>query len=203
MVERFNSGLEHTRKVLEQGFVTLEDFMGGDAAVVRAARISYMSEAGTPAQDACLIRRLLEGGHNTPFEHAVFRWAVKCPIFIARQWMRHRIGTFNEKSLRYCIAERECYAPEGTQNSVYKTAYAQAFEQYDKLLTAGVRPEQARIVLPVATYTEFVWTVNAWSLINFLEKRNERHAQFEMRKYAQAIHEIFAIVMPQTAEAFM
>jgi len=99
-------------QVLDRGWVQLEDCMGGDAAVIHAARICYQSRARSD-DGARLIRRLMssEFKHNTVFEHAVFRWGIKCPIFVARQWMRHRIGSFNEKSLRYCAAAREYYVP--------------------------------------------------------------------------------------------
>ena len=103
------------RDVLDKGWVQIEEQMGGDAAVIRGARICYQSTPLSPDADERLIRRLLttHPRHNTVFEHAVFRLGVKCPLFVARQWLRHRIGTFNEKSLRYCAAEREYYVPTG------------------------------------------------------------------------------------------
>ena len=192
--------------VLDKGWVQLEDYMGGDAAVIRGARICYQSEARTPDADPRLIRRLMssEPKHNTVFEHAVFRFGVKCPLFVSRQWMRHRIGSFNEKSLRYCIADREYYVPSGDAADL--DAYCQhmdaSFDLYERLIASGWRRERARGVLGTAVYTEFIWTVNAWSLMNWLAKRLDPGAQWEHRKYADAILEIYRQVMPITATAF-
>jgi thymidylate synthase (FAD) len=192
--------------VLDKGWIQLEEWMGGDAAVIRGARICYQSEAKTPGADERLIRRLMasEPKHNTVFEHAVFRFGVKCPLFVARQWMRHRICSFNEKSLRYCLAEREYYVPQGELPE--KEAYIQhmeaSFDLYERLVQAGWKREQARAVLGTAVYTEFIWTVNAWSLMNWLHKRLDPGAQWEHRQYAEAALEIFSQIMPITAAAF-
>jgi thymidylate synthase (FAD) len=141
--------------------------------------------------------------HNTVFEHAVFRFAVKCPIFVARQWMRHRIGTFNERSLRYCIADREYYVPDGTEGiDEYRVHMESAFDLYQSLLEMGWKRERARGVLGTAVYTEFIWTVNAWSLMNWLSKRYHKTAQWEHRQYADGVLSLFEIEMPITAGAF-
>lgn len=180
--------------------------MGGDAAVIRGARICYQSEARTPQADERLIRKLMasEPKHNTVFEHAVFRFGVKCPLFVARQWMRHRVCSFNEKSLRYCLADREYYIPQGDlpQRDAYVAHMEASFDLYEQLVAAGWKREQARAVLGTAVYTEFIWTVNAWSLINWLQKRLDKGAQWEHRQYAEAILRIFHEVMPITASAF-
>ncbi|MEN6479845.1 MAG: FAD-dependent thymidylate synthase, partial [Anaerolineales bacterium] len=184
----------------------LEDMMGGDAAVVRGARICYQSTAKSEGADERLIQRLMSSTprHNTVFEHAVFRWGVKCPVFVARQWMRHRIASYNEKSLRYCEAEREYYVPAGVaSDSPYVRHMEAAFDLYEQLLADGWKREQARGVLGMAVYTEFIWTVNAWSLMNWLEKRLDPHAQAEHRQYAEAALGIFRQVMPVTASAFV
>jgi thymidylate synthase (FAD) len=210
--------------VLDKGWVQLEESMGGDAAVIRGARICYGSESSGPDADARLIQRLMksEPKHNTVFEHAVFRWGVKCPIFVARQWMRHRIGTFNERSLRYCVASREYYVPPAP--SVLHAAFCAGAEEdpssghpllvdyvrhmeasldlYEKLVAAGWRKEQARSVLGLGTYTEFIWTVNAWSLMNWLTKRLHKSAQWEHRQYALAVLQLYEEAMPLTAAAF-
>lgn len=192
--------------VLDKGWVQLEEMMGGDAAVVRGARICYQSTPSTPQADTRLIRRLMRSTpkHNTVFEHAVFRFGVKAPIFVTRQWMRHRIGTFNEKSLRYCAAEAEFYVPaeELPQRDAYVQHMTASFVLYDQLLEAGWKREQARGILGTAVYTEFIWTVNAWSLMNWLEKRLDKGAQWEHRQYAEAIMAIYREVMPITATAF-
>lgn len=195
------------RKVLDHGFVVLEDFMGGDAAVIRAARICYGSESFSPAADARLINSLMksEPKHNTPFEHAIFRFYVKCPIFISRQWLRHRIGTFNERSLRRVTAKPDFYIPDEYDvfsRIMYQKGIEYCLQLYQNLLKIGWRKEVARAVLPLALYTEFIWTVNAWSLMNWLTKRLDGAAQWEHRQYAKAILEIFEEVMPITAAAF-
>jgi len=191
--------------VLDKGWVQLEEMMGGDEAVIRGARICYQSTSSSPQADERLIGRLMrsEPKHNTVFEHAVFRFGVKCPIFVARQWLRHRIGTFNERSLRYCIAEREYYIPaERAILDAYQEHMERSFDLYQRLLEAGWRREQARGVLGTSVYTEFIWTVNAWSLMNWLSKRYHKSAQWEHRQYADAILGIFEEAMPITASAF-
>jgi thymidylate synthase (FAD) len=192
--------------VLDKGCLQLEDWMGGDAAVVRGARICYQSEARSPDADERLIRRLMrsEPKHNTVFEHAVLRFGVKCPIFVARQWMRHRICSFNERSLRYCLADRAYYVPEGdlAQREAYVRHMEASFDLYEQLVAAGWKREQARGVLGTALYTEFIWTVNAWSFMNWLFKRLDKGAQWEHRQYAEAGLSIYSEVMPITASAF-
>lgn len=194
------------RSVLDKGWVRLEDLMGGDAAVIRGARICYQSTARTPHADELLIGRLMasEPKHNTVFEHAVFRWGVKCPLFVARQWMRHRIASYNEKSLRYCTADREYYVPEGDAEDValYRRHMEASFDVYERLIASGWRKERARGVLGLAVYTEFIWTVNAWSLMNWLYKRLDPAAQWEHSQYAEAVLEMFQMAMPVTAAAF-
>jgi thymidylate synthase (FAD) len=192
--------------ILDKGWLQLEDFMGGDTAVVRAARICYQSEGRSPRDDENLIRRLMKSDpqHNTVFEHATFRFGVKCPLFVARQWMRHRICSFNERSLRYCLADREYYVPE--QDLPAQDAYIRhmeaSFDVYEQLVQSGWKRERARGVLGTAIYTEFIWTVNAWSLMNWLYKRLDKGAQWEHRQYAQAALDMYVQVMPVTGTAF-
>ncbi len=192
--------------VLDRGWVRLEDCMGGDAAVIRGARICYQSTAGSSEADERLIRRLIaaEPKHNTVFEHAVFRFGIKCPLFVARQWMRHRIGTFNERSLRYCVADREYYVPSTDlpDKDLYIDMIERSFDLYEQLIASGWRREQARGVLGMAVYTEFIWTVNAWSLMNWLGKRLGKGAQWEHQQYAKAILALYRKAMPITAIAF-
>ncbi len=192
-------------QVLDKGWVQLEECLGGDEAVIRGARICYQSRSKTAEDDTRLIRRLMksEPKHNTVFEHAVFRWGVKCPLFVARQWMRHRIGSFNEKSLRYCVAAREYYVPaEERLNDDYVRHMEASFDLYEKLIAAGWKRERARGVLGTAVYTEFIWTVNAWSLMNWLSKRFHKSAQWEHRQYAVGVLQLYASAMPVTATAF-
>ena len=145
----------------------------------------------------------MSGQHGTPFEHAVMRWHVKCPLFVARQWLRHRIGSFNEKSLRYCVAEREYYVPaDKVEAPYYAAAIEHAFDTYEELVAKGWPREQARGVLPMSVYTEFIWTVNARSFMNWLSQRLAKGAQWEHRQYAEAALELWTEAMPVTASAF-
>jgi len=191
--------------VLDNGYVALVDSMGGDKAVIEGARRCYMSEPQGDEADAKLIRHLITKDHGTPFEHAYFRFDVKCPIFVARQWIRHRIGTYNEMSLRYCLAKRDFYIPEdlsGKALEKYKKTINDAFDAYEAIVASGVKREQARGVLPLSLYTLYYWTVNARSLMNFLKLRLDKAAQPEIREYAKALLEIFREAMPVTAKAF-
>lgn len=192
-------------KVLDNGYVALVDFMGADKAVIEAARRCYMSEPQGEDSDAKLLRHLILKDHGTPFEHAYFRFDIKCPIFVARQWMRHRIGTYNEMSLRYCLAKRDYYIPSNLSEQTlerYKKAVDNSFETYEELVNSGVKREQARGVLPLSVYTLYYWTVNARSLMNFLKLRLDKAAQAEIREYARALFGIFKEKMPLTARAF-
>jgi len=190
------------RNVLDKGWVQLEEMMGGDNACVTAARICYQSEGGSPEADKKLINRLIKAHHNTPFEHAVFRFRVKAPIFVTRQLMRHRLCSFCEKSLRYCVADREYYTPANIDTDDYREHMERSFDVYESLVNSGWKREQARGILGTCVYTEFVWTINAWSLINWMHKRCNKAAQWEHRQYALAVLEMFKEVMPITAEAF-
>lgn len=219
---------EGTIQVLDHGFVRLDASMAGDLAVVNGARVSFarhkteMDEA-----DEGLIRFLMREKHSSPFEHAVFRFHIRCPIFVAREWMRHRWSSFNEFSMRYAKASDDFYvpAPEDVRTQVGKPGaysfepvapelaeqtredlqgvYEQAFATYERLVEAGVAREIARCVLPVGAYTEFYWTVNARALMNFVSLRNAEMAQREIRRYAEAVETFFAELMPVTHAAFV
>ena len=212
--------------VLDRGFVRVVESVGGDAAVVRSARVSFGQETKGEEKDRRLIRYLLTHGHETPFEHAFFQFHVKCPLFVARQWLRHRWSSFNEISGRYTVFdEEEYYVPEKKriQEKVNKqgsevadltdeehAAFAgrireetdRAIAGYRRLLEEGVAKELARIVLPLNMYTQFYWSVNGRSLMNFLSLRCDVHAQYEIRQYAFAARRFFREKMPWTAEVF-
>jgi thymidylate synthase (FAD) len=219
---------EDAIRVLDHGFVRLDDAMASDLSVVNGARVSFarrkeeMEEA-----DAGLIRFLMRERHASPFEHSVFRFHVRSPIFIAREWFRHRWGSFNEFSMRYAKATDEFYVPEPEDvrsqvgkpgaysfepvsdelaertreelQAVYETAY----ETYERLVEAGVARELARSVIPVGAYTEFYWTVNARALMNFVSLRAADAAQREIRMYAEAVESFFEQKMPVTHAAFV
>jgi thymidylate synthase (FAD) len=215
-------------RVLDHGFVRLDAAMADDLSVVNAARVSFAQRSEEMDERAAgLIRFLMRERHGTPFEHNSFRFHVKCPIFVAREWMRHRTGSFNEWSGRYSQLEQEFYVPEpedvrtqvgkpgaytfeqvdpqlaeetrASQESVYEHAY----RTYEHLLERGIAKEIARNVLPVAIYTQFYWTVNARSLMNFVSLRNAETAQREIRRYGAAVEELFSRQMPATHAAFV
>ncbi|MCG2724781.1 MAG: FAD-dependent thymidylate synthase [Elusimicrobia bacterium] len=213
----------HLHNILDKGFVKLVDFMGGDSRAVDSARVSFGSKSKGEEQDKRLIEYLIKHQHHTPFEHCVFQFHIKCPIFVARQWMRHRWGSFNEVSSRYSEVKEEFYIPEkfrvqdrlNKQGSIdsssfnneelikeYSKSITASYETYKSLLSLGIAREMARMALPVAQYTQFYWTVNARSLLNFLFLRMDAHAQLEIRKYADAMAEIFKQKMPWTWDAF-
>ena len=176
--------------VLNNGTVSLVESMGRDAAVIRNARRCWRSSSKGQESDAKLIRHLLRAGHKSPFEAMVFTFDVKAPLFVARQWFRHRMGSFNEESLRYCTASRDFFVPEDLAPHLldaWNLHNNRSFDLYEQLTGAGVPKEQARSVLPMGIYTRFYWTVNGSSLMNFLTLRLDRHAQPEIRVYARAI----------------
>ena len=192
--------------VLNAGYVRLVEYMGGDESVIRNARRCWRSEdKSSEESDRNLIRHLLREGHMTPFETIVFTFDVKCPIFVARQWMRHRIGSFNEESLRYCVAERDYFIPHGLnqqQLAFWKMYNDEQFDRYD-LLKQTMPKEQARSILPLGTYTKFYWTVNGRSLMNFLKLRLDKGAQAEIREYAKVILDMAKIVAPVSFTEFV
>lgn len=194
-----------TYKVLDKGRVKLVRHMGGDKAVIEAARRCWRSKSKGTASDTNLINHLMKKDHGTPFEHAVFTFDIKCPLFVARQWFRHRIASYNEVSLRYCIAEKDFYAPDNLKETVlrhYKESIKKSLLSYEELLKSGVAKEQARAVLPLSLYTEFFWTINTRSLMNFLKLRLDEGAQLEIREYALVLLKIFEAKMPVCADSF-
>lgn len=212
-------------KVLDKGFVELISVMGSDQTVVKSARVSTGSGSKGQEKDKRLIEYLMKHRHETPFEHVVFTFHIKCPIFVARQWFRHRIASYNEKSGRYSKMSHEFYMPEKMRaphpkdkqmsvpnrgevddekaKTLIQEVYDHAYSVYQKLLEMGVARELARIVLPLSLYTEFYWTVNLRSLMNFLSLRADSHAQWEIQQYAKAIAEYFKDCCPWSYEAFL
>lgn len=187
--------------------VELVRVSGSDLDIANAARVSYGRLSHEVSErDKKLINFLMEHEHTSPFEHNQFSFRIKAPIFVARQWMRHRMNSYNEISYRYVTVNTEFYVPEtfrmqdnvNKQSShgefenqelleAYKNSLNQAYETYTKLLEAGVCREQARALLPVATYTEFIFTCNLHSLMHFLRLRLGSGAQKEIRSYAQSL----------------
>ncbi|HUK95861.1 MAG TPA: FAD-dependent thymidylate synthase [Gaiellaceae bacterium] len=219
---------DNTVNVLDHGFVRLDDAMADDLSVVNGARVSFAKHKEVMDEsDEGLIRFLMRDRHGTPFEHNSFRFHIRAPIFVAREWMRHRVGSFNEFSLRYARATDDFYIPEAEDvrsqvgkpgaysfepvpdeiaratreklQAVYETAYL----AYEQLVELGVARELARCALPVGAYTEFYWTINARSLMNFLSLRNSETAQREIRRYAEACELFLERLMPVTYAAFV
>ncbi len=214
--------------VLDHGFVRLDAVMADDLSVVNAARVSFARRRDeVDDADAGLIRFLMRDRHGTPFEHNSFRFHIRCPIFVAREWFRHRIGSFNEFSMRYAKATDDFYVPEADDvrsqvgkpgsysfepvdpavaertREEFRTIYDLAYATYTRLVEEGVARELARSVLPVGAYTEFYWTVNARALMNFVSLRAAQTAQREIRRYADACEQFLAEQMPITHAAFV
>lgn len=187
-------------KVLNKGYVDLVDHMGGDQAVIDSARRCWRSTPKGEDADKKLIRHLLRKEHKTPFEAMTFRFDIKCPLFVARQWVRHRMAGLCEESLRYCVANREYYIPEGTEGLAWIHVNERQFDAYQDFLCLGMPKEQARSVLPIGIYTTFYWFVNGSSLLNFLKLRTDKHAQKEMQAYAKAIMCYLQDIAPITAK---
>ena len=214
--------------VLDHGFVRLDAVLADDLSVVNAARVSFGARVEEmDDRSAGLVRFLMRERHGTPFEHNFFRFHIKAPLFVTREWQRHRVGSFNERSGRYSELPDEFYVPAAgnvrTQvgkpgaytfeslgddvaeqvRSDIEASYAESYRRYQELLAAGVAKEVARSVLPVGLYTEFYWSVNARSLMNFLSLRNAPTAQLEIRVYAEAAERHFEHAMPVTHAAFV
>ena len=209
--------------VLDHGLVRLVDHMGGDLAISRSARVSY--DAPPREEDSKLIRYLWSNGHTTPFESTTLTFEVKAPIFVVRQWHRHRTQSYNELSARYRELPEEFYVPEleqittqSTDNKQMRTneqnpdaaviasairmSNIEAFDIYRQLIDRGCPRELARSVLPVGTYTHMFTTMNLLNLFRFLGERLHEHAQYEIRVYAEAMLELIKPVAPIAVDAF-
>ncbi len=207
-------------KVLDKGYVELVNHLGDDNTIVSAARVSVLGASKGLDKDALLIRYLLEHEHTSPFEQVEFQFRVKCPIFVARQWMRHRTWSYNEVSRRYTSEELDFYLPtdlrkqaennrqasdgsletnfvEQLINSI-KVQTESAFRVYEIMLNYGVAREQARMVLPLNTYTSFYAKTDLHNLLHFLKLRNHPDAQEEIRVYAKAIELLIEPIVPIT-----
>lgn len=216
--------------ILDHGEVELLDIMGNDLSVVNAAKVSFAAQVKEIDESSIgLINYLVKNKHATPFEHVIFKFRIKAPIFVTREWMRHRWSSFNEMSMRYHVPPVIDYYIPSSKNirkqigkpgaysfeeitdkdviskyiSTMQTVILHADMAYRELIEMGVAKEIARCILPVSQYTEFIWTVNARSLINFLSLRNDPNAQYEIQEYAKVIEDLFEKIMPITHEAFV
>lgn len=214
--------------LLDHGFVRLVDHMGSDLSISRNARVSYDAEwrAGEDeGSDARLINYLYNNGHNTPFEAVTLTFEVKAPIFVFRQWHRHRTQSYNELSARYRELPEEFYIPEATQITTQSTDNKQmrtdevhpeaelfrqlmrennevTFTKYKQMIADGCPRELARSILPVSTYSHMFATMNLNNLFKFLAERLHPHAQYEIRVYAEAMLELIKDVAPVAVAAF-
>lgn len=214
-------------KCLDKGFVRLVDYMGDDDAIVQAARVSYGKGTKSVNEDRGLIRYLMRHKHTSPFEMVEFKFHVKLPIFIARQWIRHRTANVNEYSGRYSEMKDEFYVPDieqiRPQSAVNKQGRSEEaipadqaklisdemheiqsmlFGKYNSLLEKDIARELARINLPLSNYTEWYWKVDLHNLFHFLRLRMDSHAQYEIQVYGFAIAEIIKSIVPLAYEAF-
>jgi thymidylate synthase (FAD) len=219
--------LDRSFPVLDKGFIRLVDYLGGDARIVQAARVSYGAGTKSFREDAALIDHLLRNEHTSPFEQVVLTFHVKLPIFVARQWIRHRTARVNEISGRYSVMKDEFYlprpedvalqsesnkqgrsdepAPEGVATSAIARLEAgqkAAYADYSALVEAGLARELARIDLPLSLYTEWYWQIDLHNLFRFLMLRLDPHAQLEIREYAAVLLDIARRVAPAATASF-
>ena len=209
------------------GNIRLLDVMGSDSDIVNAARVSYDGDqVADHSKDQGLIRYLMRHRHTSPFEMAEMKFELKMPIFVARQWVRHRTANMNEVSARYTQLPNEMFVPDkwslqstGNRQGREEESYPEdmqkaalrtierfndrAYAEYESLLGAGLTRELARGVLPLNTYTRFVWKMDLHNLMHFLKLRLDSHAQKEIRAYAEVIERLVALKFPLTYEAFV
>ena len=213
--EGMEAHLYRAHPVLDHGFVRVIDYMGDDAAIVQAARVSYGAGTKHVSNDEGLIRYLMRHWHSTPFEMCEVKLHVKLPVFVARQWIRHRTANVNEYSARYSILDREFYIPDPAQLAAQSTVNNQgrgavlegaeaarvletlkrdaatSYDHYEEMLSQegqqGLARELARMNLPMNIYTQWYWKTDLHNLFHFLRLRADTHAQYEIRVYAEAI----------------
>jgi thymidylate synthase (FAD) len=216
--------------VLDHGFVRVIDYMGDDAAICQAARVSYGKGTKSVSNDEGLIRYLMRHWHSTPFEMCELKLHVKLPVFVARQWIRHRTANVNEYSARYSILDREFYIPapdalaaqsvvnnqgrgaalegeEAARVLKYLTEDAmRCYDHYEAMISdegqQGLARELARMNLPANIYTQWYWKVDLHNLLHFLRLRADAHAQYEIRVYAEEICKLVADWVPFAYRAF-
>jgi thymidylate synthase (FAD) len=217
-------GVKHP--VLTHGYVVLVDYMGDDSSIVQAARVSYGKGTRSVRDDRGLIRYLMRHRHTTPFEMVELKFLVRLPIYVARQWIRHRTASANEHSARYSVVPDEFDLPPleairrqsqrnrqgrdkalppevaGAFRNDLDRISREAYEAYTKALEAGVARETARLILPLAAYTEWYWKIDLHNLLHFLGLRLDPHAQEEIRLYAAEMAKLTKLVAPMAYEAF-
>ncbi|PWK61006.1 FAD-dependent thymidylate synthase [Roseicyclus mahoneyensis] len=228
--EGMEAHLYTAHPVLDHGFVRVIDYMGDDSAIVQAARVSYGAGTKHVSNDEGLIRYLMRHWHSTPFEMCEVKFHVKLPVFVARQWIRHRTANVNEYSARYSILDREFYIPapenlaaQSTVNNqgrgavlegeeaarvleLLKSDAGRAYDNYEAMLSQdgqqGLARELARMNLPANIYTQWYWKVDLHNLFHFLRLRADAHAQYEIRVYAELMCKLVADWVPLAYAAF-
>jgi thymidylate synthase (FAD) len=227
VVETAEALLDKEIRCLDKGFVRLVDYMGSDARIVQSARVSYGAGTKSYREDKGLINYLMRNAHTSPFEQVQLTFHTKMPIFVARQWVRHRTARLNEISGRYSVMPDEFYVPEPEHvrpqsennkqgrsderfNEEEERAIIEgivagqkaAYASYTELLDKNVARELARANLPVSLYTEWYWQIDLHNLFHFLRLRMDAHAQYEIRVFAEAMAECAKAVAPLAYEAF-
>lgn len=228
--EGMEAHLYNAIPVLDHGFIRVVDYMGDDAAICQAARVSYGKGTKSVQNDEGLIRYLMRHWHSTPFEMCEVKLHVKLPVFVARQWIRHRTANVNEYSARYSILDREFYIPapehiaaQSVVNNqgrgealtgaeaarvldILKTDSERSYDNYKAMISddgqRGLARELARMNLPANIYTQWYWKVDLHNLLHFLRLRADAHAQYEIRVYADAICSVVADWVPFAYAAF-
>ncbi|WP_353275917.1 FAD-dependent thymidylate synthase [Wolbachia endosymbiont (group A) of Pipizella viduata] len=226
-VKEIDEILYEEHKVLDHGFIRVVDYMGSDSAIVQAARVSYGKGTKQISQDEALIKYLMRHHHTTPFEMCEIKFHVKLPIFVARQWIRHRTANVNEYSARYSILDNEFYIPKpeqiAKQSDNNKQGSGEAFDpdtskeiidsltndsnlvysHYEKFIEQGLAREIARTNLTLNYYTQFYWKIDLHNLLHFLKLRADKHAQYEIRVYAEVMLDIIKKWVPLAYNAFV
>ncbi|MEM8579094.1 MAG: FAD-dependent thymidylate synthase [Pseudomonadota bacterium] len=228
--EGMEAQLYTAHPVLDHGFVRVIDYMGDDAAICQAARVSYGKGTKSVQNDEGLIRYLMRHWHSTPFEMCEIKLHVKLPVFVARQWIRHRTANVNEYSARYSILDREFYIPEpdalaaqsvvnnqgrgavleGAEAArvleILKSDSNRAYDHYEEMISddgqSGLARELARMNLPANIYTQWYWKVDLHNFLHFLRLRADAHAQYEIRVYAELMCDLVKAWVPATYAAF-
>jgi thymidylate synthase (FAD) len=220
--------LDKEIRVLDKGFVRLVDYLGGDARIVQAARVSYGAGTKTVREDKGLINYLLKHKHTSPFEQVILTFHVKLPIFVARQWIRHRTARLNEISGRYSVMQDEFYVPDVEQIRFQSKRNKQgradedevpqelrqrvlewlqqdqkvSYAHYQEMIEEGIARELARINLSLALYTEWYWQIDLHNLFHFIQLRSDWLAQYEIRQYSDVLLRCARAVAPMATEAF-
>lgn len=219
--------LDQEIPVLDRGFVRLVDYLGGDSRIVQSARVSYGAGTKTVREDKGLINYLMSHLHTSPFEQVVLTFHCKMPIFVARQWVRHRTARLNEISGRYSVMKEEFYVPDPSVIQAQSQANKQgrhtedlpaelrqrvadllladqstAYKHYQEMLDDDIARELARINLPLSLYTEWYWQIDLHNLFHFIKLRMDPHAQWEIQEYGRALAKCAQAVAPLAYEAF-